>query len=310
LQYPDGSAQVTQIGKSGSGVDYPQLPRGLYTLRLKVAGLGAPTPVALSRDQTAVIRVITYLDLGILGILLLGAIGAMAWFGRRHQLISLGHSIRARSAAAVGANRALLGNIADLGSRRYRDRRRFMAVSMARQVDKLPVEWRGFAHDLGGLRRTVGADLVRVLAAIGRGLTAAAFWAARVASGARRSIVRPVPSASPHQPALETTNIADFDVSRRLRMLRPRSASAESEASAAGVEASARSADRPPALGQIIGGTWERSTPTLTKGPIDRARRRQMRMEPGAHPCANCGYIQSAYARFCNRCGERVERVD
>ena len=305
LVYPDGSAQVTQLGKGGSGIDYPQLPRGLYTLRLRVAGLGAPTPVALSRDQTAVIRVITYLDLSILGIALLGAIGAMAWFGRRHQLIWLGHHLLARSSAAVGANRALLGDIADRGSRLYRGRQRAMAASMARQLDKLPMEWRGFAHELGGLRRTIGADLGRLLAAIGGGLRTAGLGAARAAGSARRSVLRLVPGrGAAQQPAPAPTNIATFDVSRRLRAHTLRSPSAESG------EASAADAHSPRGLGQVIGRTWERSTPTLTKGPIDRARRRQMKMEAGTRPCANCGYLQSMYARFCNRCGERVERVD
>ena len=143
LVYPDGSVRVTQLGKDGSGIDYPQLPRGDYTLRLKVAGLGAPTPVALSRDQTAVIRVITYLDLGILGFGLLVAMGAMAWFGRRHQLIRLGQHIHGRSAAAVGANSALLGSIADRGSRAFRDRKRAAGAAVGRSLDSFP--WNGVA---------------------------------------------------------------------------------------------------------------------------------------------------------------------
>jgi hypothetical protein len=300
LVYPDGSVRVTQLGKDASGIDYPQLPRGAYTLRLKVAGLGAPTPVALSRDQTAVIRVITYLDLGILGSVLLVAVGAMAWFGRRHQIIWLGHHIRGRSAKAVGANRALLGGIADRWSRAYRDRKRAVAAAMGRSLDNLPMEWRGFARDLGGVRRTVVADLAHWAAAAGRWLRTAALAAARAAG-----IVGPsVPDSSAQEPAPTVTNIATFDVSRRLR------AHAVSSPSAESADASAAEGDHPRALGQVIGRTWERSTPTLTKGPIDRARRRQLKMEAGTRPCANCGYLQSMYARYCNRCGQRVERVD
>jgi hypothetical protein len=306
LVYPDGSVRVTQFGKDGSSIEYLQLPRGAYTLRLKVAGLGAPTPVALSRDQTAVIRVITYLDIGILGGLLLLAVGAMAWFGRRDQLIWLGNHIRGRSAAAVGANRGLLGGIADRSSRAYRDRKRDVAAAMGRSLDNLPMGWRGFAHDIGGLGRTLGSDLARLVAASGRWIRAAALWAARATGIAGGPADRPVPSQSPEQPAPEVTNIATFDVSRRLRAHRPRSPSAESGEP----PASAANGDSSRALGQVIGRTWERSTPTLTKGPIDRARRRQLKLEAGTRPCANCGYLQSMYARYCNRCGERVERVD
>lgn len=309
LVYPDGSVRVTQLGKDGSGIDYPQLPRGDYTLRLKVAGLGAPTPVALSRDQTAVIRVITYLDLGILGFGLLVAMGAMAWFGRRHQLIRLGQHIHGRSAAAVGANSALLGGIADRGSRAFRDRKRAAGAAVGRSLDKLPMEWRGFARDLGGLRRTIVADLAPPATAAARWLRTAAL----ATSGAVRSVLGLGSDSSVElesdsrvdEPAAPTvTNITTFDVSRRLRAHAVRSPSAES------AETSAAEAHEPGALGQVIGRTWERSTPTLTRGPIDRARRRQLKLEAGTRPCVNCGYLQSMYARYCNRCGERVERVD
>jgi hypothetical protein len=80
LTYPNGTSTSVTLS-AGSSVSFPQLPRGDYVLKLGTNGLGAPTPVALSRGQTAVIRVITYADIALvagiglafaLGMLLLG----------------------------------------------------------------------------------------------------------------------------------------------------------------------------------------------------------------------------------------------
>jgi hypothetical protein len=300
LGYPDGSARISQMGKDGSGIDYPQLPRGLYTLQLKVAGLGAPTPVALSRDQTAVIRVITYLDLSLLGFVLIAATGVMAWFGRRQQVLGLARYVRGRSASALDANRVLIRDVADRGGRAYRDRQRAVAAALARQFARLPIDWRSIAQDLGGLRRTLGSDLRRLLAAAGRGWQTA-VRGVRVAARTVGLLAEDTADGSAPQPVAEAPSIATFDVARRLRahIATPESA-----------EASAVDTDSSHGLGKTIGHTWEPSTPILTKGPIDRARRRQMKLEGGTRTCANCGYLMSTYARFCNRCGERVERVD
>jgi hypothetical protein len=100
LVYPDGSTAHTVLGSSGN-VDFGSLPRGQYLLHFHTQGLSPATPVALSRSQTALLRIITYLDIGVaVGILLLIGI-ALLVLGRRHQLVHLyGQAYgRARDAA-------------------------------------------------------------------------------------------------------------------------------------------------------------------------------------------------------------------
>ena len=86
LQYPDGAIVSAKLGTS-SPVSFPRLPRGNYTLRLHAGGLAAATPVALSRSQAVAIRVITFLDVGMLGAVALIGVGGLLWFGRRRQVV-------------------------------------------------------------------------------------------------------------------------------------------------------------------------------------------------------------------------------
>lgn len=86
LIYPDASVARATVGPSGD-VDFGTLPRGQYTLIFHTQGLSPPTPVALSRSQTALIRIVTYLDLAVTGAVLLLLAVLLVVLGRRHQLV-------------------------------------------------------------------------------------------------------------------------------------------------------------------------------------------------------------------------------
>ena len=88
LTYPDGTVQTESIDAANPTLAFASLPRGNYTVRLHTLGLGAPTAVALSRDQTASIRVLTYLDLGLLGFVMLGIVAVLLSVGGRQQILA------------------------------------------------------------------------------------------------------------------------------------------------------------------------------------------------------------------------------
>lgn len=82
LVYPDNTSKILPLDSRGSA-DFPGLPRGSYTVKLKISGVAPPTPVALSRSQEATIRVISTLDIAAavgLGLLVLIV---LLWIGRR-----------------------------------------------------------------------------------------------------------------------------------------------------------------------------------------------------------------------------------
>ena len=102
LVYPDNTTRIVELNGSNGPVDFLQLPRGNYTLRLSGAGLGAPTPIVLSQTQTATIRVVTFLDIGVFGALVLAAIAAVLWIGRRDQVLHAGRLVRLGWSSARG----------------------------------------------------------------------------------------------------------------------------------------------------------------------------------------------------------------
>jgi hypothetical protein len=63
LTYPNGDIATKSVGQDGS-VAFENLPRGIYKLSLG-SSLTPPTQVALSRPQSATLRVISYLDVGL-----------------------------------------------------------------------------------------------------------------------------------------------------------------------------------------------------------------------------------------------------
>ncbi|HTE83436.1 MAG TPA: Ig-like domain-containing protein, partial [Dehalococcoidia bacterium] len=121
LNFPDGTTRTVKLSGPNASADFKQLPRGSFTLRLSGAGLGAPTPVVLSSSQSAVIRVITYLDLGLFGTLILGAVAGLLWIGRRDQVLHVGQrfglGLRFAGAATRGKARMVRVAAADGGRR-------------------------------------------------------------------------------------------------------------------------------------------------------------------------------------------------
>ena len=81
LTYPDGEVVEQHVDGNGKA-SFLNLPRGQYKLGLRPVAVSAPTPVALSRAQESVVRVITYQDVFVvLGVLLIiGALIVGRWY--------------------------------------------------------------------------------------------------------------------------------------------------------------------------------------------------------------------------------------
>ena len=81
LTYPDGFVTTQPVGSDGT-VTFSDLPRGQYQLKLETSALSPPTPVALSKPQSATLRVITYRDIGLVVGGLLAVTFLLALIGR------------------------------------------------------------------------------------------------------------------------------------------------------------------------------------------------------------------------------------
>ena len=104
LEHPNGATRSIELGADGTA-EFPALPRGEYTLRLASDGIAPPTPVALSRSQTANIRVISRTDLVAGGAIAAVALAILIWIGRRQQVVKVAGA--ARRAMAFAANLVL-----------------------------------------------------------------------------------------------------------------------------------------------------------------------------------------------------------
>jgi len=82
ITFPDG--QVVNYPLNGAGgLDVHSLPRGIYHISLPgVTGLGTSTPVALSRNQVVNMRVVTTLDIAVVGVLSIGLALGLIFYGR------------------------------------------------------------------------------------------------------------------------------------------------------------------------------------------------------------------------------------
>ncbi len=80
LQLPDGRTQTYPLDPTGAAQIHA-LARGSYSFRILGAnGLSTQAPIALSRDQTVITRVISYLDLGVVAAAgLLIALALILW---------------------------------------------------------------------------------------------------------------------------------------------------------------------------------------------------------------------------------------
>jgi uncharacterized membrane protein YccC len=88
LQYPDGTVRHIPFGRDHA-VTVDDLPRGDYHVTVVGGGLKMARPVSISRNQTADLDVISFLDVAVVG----SALGLLAivilWLGlqlrRRHR---------------------------------------------------------------------------------------------------------------------------------------------------------------------------------------------------------------------------------
>jgi hypothetical protein len=93
LYYPDG--QVVNYPLDGTGkTAIHSLARGIYRVELVGAsGISSAAPVALSRDQVLQTKVITYLDLAVVGLLGLTIVLGLFFYGRPWILGLLSHRL-------------------------------------------------------------------------------------------------------------------------------------------------------------------------------------------------------------------------
>ncbi len=82
LRLPNGTIQTYPLDATGSA-EVPALARGTYTAEFTgIKGLSTQVPVALSRDQQLVSRVISYLDLAVVGVFGAALALGLLLFGR------------------------------------------------------------------------------------------------------------------------------------------------------------------------------------------------------------------------------------
>jgi hypothetical protein len=83
IEYPNGRVERHDLGDDAE-VTLPSLPRGEYVVSVEGPGIRVEQPVALSREQTVDLEVLSYLDLGLsLGVLASLALG-LVLLGRPH----------------------------------------------------------------------------------------------------------------------------------------------------------------------------------------------------------------------------------
>jgi len=102
LELPDGRNHEVGTGPDRTA-DVPDLARGTYRAWVTEGpGIGLPTIIVLSRDQLVRPMVMTYLDLGVVGVGGAGALLGLLFAGRPHLLPGgRGRSARRPASAAV-----------------------------------------------------------------------------------------------------------------------------------------------------------------------------------------------------------------
>jgi hypothetical protein len=104
VTFPDGQVQNYPLNGSGS-LDITSLPRGIYHISLPgVSGLGTGTPVALSRNQVVNLRVVTILDIVVIGFLSISLALGLIFYGRPWLLSFLFRRKRTHSPEATDVN--------------------------------------------------------------------------------------------------------------------------------------------------------------------------------------------------------------
>jgi hypothetical protein len=77
LTYPDGHQETHRLSPEAE-LTLRSLPRGTYDVEIKAPGLKSKIPIALTRNQVVVLKVVSYIDLAfVFGLLMFGAIALL-----------------------------------------------------------------------------------------------------------------------------------------------------------------------------------------------------------------------------------------
>jgi len=89
LAFPNGQSKEYPLNPDGTA-DLTSLPRGDYQIRVKGLGMSFSRPLALSRDQTVDLELISYLDLALAALAGLGIFFGLLFVGRPQLMTILG----------------------------------------------------------------------------------------------------------------------------------------------------------------------------------------------------------------------------
>jgi hypothetical protein len=106
LRFPNGRTHFYRFNDSGE-VDLPALPRGNYRITVKAPGLKVTSPVAMTRDQVATLKVVSYLDVAVVATLMLSIALGLLLVGRpvlrRRVRRVFSHALRRSTQTVAGA---------------------------------------------------------------------------------------------------------------------------------------------------------------------------------------------------------------
>jgi hypothetical protein len=133
IEYPNGRVERHALGDNAE-LTLRSLPRGQYVVRVEGPGITFERPVALSREQTVELEVLSYLDIGLsLGVLASIALGLV--------LVGRPHLARAPRGLSVGVPRAVGHPVQTARRRRSRPPRTVeepLRIVRGRHHDGLP----------------------------------------------------------------------------------------------------------------------------------------------------------------------------
>ena len=95
LEFPDGRVERYELDRNGELL-LPSLPRGDYQVSVEGSGVSFTRPVSVSRNQEVELEVLTYLDMGVAALALVGILVALPLLRRRR--------LRGRRAVSSGTS--------------------------------------------------------------------------------------------------------------------------------------------------------------------------------------------------------------
>jgi hypothetical protein len=105
LKYADGTVNHAPL-RHGS-VTFTDLPRGDYSLTIHAPGLTSDKSLSISRDQTATLQVISYLDVALALVVLLAISAALVFIGRSRRHGRLASQARSTTTSVAAEERVL-----------------------------------------------------------------------------------------------------------------------------------------------------------------------------------------------------------